>query len=129
MDAAAAHGVRIVAAGEPDYPPALAVIDAAPPLLARARRDGGVRPADGGHRGLAQRLRRGAAAWPGGSRSGLGQAGFVVVSGLARGIDAPAHRPRWPTGTVAVLAGGHDRLYPPENARADGAHPGARRGR
>lgn len=45
----------------------------------------------------------------------LGEAGFVVVSGLARGIDAAAHRATLGTGTVAVLAGGHDRIYPPEH--------------
>ncbi len=47
---------------------------------------------------------------------GLGQAGFVVVSGLARGIDAVAHEAAMPTGTVAVQAGGVDVIYPEENA-------------
>jgi DNA processing protein len=47
---------------------------------------------------------------------GLGAAGFATVSGLARGIDAAAHRASLDTGTVAVLAGGLDRLYPPEHA-------------
>jgi DNA processing protein len=47
---------------------------------------------------------------------GLGEAGFTVVSGLARGIDAEAHRASLGTGTVAVLAGGPDNAYPPENA-------------
>lgn len=47
---------------------------------------------------------------------GLGDAGLVIVSGLARGIDAAAHRATLATGTVAVLAGGHDRIYPPEHA-------------
>jgi DNA processing protein len=46
----------------------------------------------------------------------LGEAGFATVSGLARGIDAAAHAASLATGTVAVLAGGHDRLYPPEHA-------------
>jgi DNA processing protein len=45
----------------------------------------------------------------------LGQASLVVVSGLARGIDAAAHRASLKTGTVAVLAGGHDHIYPPED--------------
>jgi DNA processing protein len=45
----------------------------------------------------------------------LGEAGFVIVSGLARGIDAAAHRATIASGTVAVLAGGHDRIYPPEH--------------
>jgi DNA processing protein len=45
----------------------------------------------------------------------LGEAGFVIASGLARGIDQAAHRTSLESGTVAVLAGGHDRIYPPEH--------------
>jgi DNA processing protein len=45
----------------------------------------------------------------------LGNAGFAIVSGLARGIDAAAHRASLSTGTVAVLAGGQDKIYPPEH--------------
>ena len=45
----------------------------------------------------------------------LGEAGFVIASGLARGIDPAAHRASLASGTVAVLAGGHDRIYPPEH--------------
>ena len=45
----------------------------------------------------------------------LGEAGFVVISGLARGIDQAAHRASVASGTIAVLAGGHDRIYPPEH--------------
>ncbi|HKS64478.1 MAG TPA: DNA-processing protein DprA, partial [Xanthobacteraceae bacterium] len=45
----------------------------------------------------------------------LGEAGFVIASGLARGVDAAAHRASLATGTVAVLAGGQDRVYPEEN--------------
>ena len=45
----------------------------------------------------------------------LGEAGLVIVSGLARGIDAAAHRGSLATGTVAVLAGGHGHVYPPEH--------------
>ena len=46
---------------------------------------------------------------------GLGQAGYIVVSGLARGVDAAAHRAALTTGTVAVLAGGHRNIYPAEH--------------
>ena len=45
----------------------------------------------------------------------LGAAGIAVVSGLARGIDAAAHRASLQTGTIAVLAGGHDCIYPAEH--------------
>ena len=45
----------------------------------------------------------------------LGEAGFAIVSGLARGIDAAAHRASLSTGTIAVLAGGQDRIYPAEH--------------
>ncbi len=45
----------------------------------------------------------------------LGDAGFAIASGLARGIDQAAHRASLTTGTVAMLAGGHDRIYPPEH--------------
>jgi DNA processing protein len=47
---------------------------------------------------------------------GLCELGFATVSGLARGIDAAAHRASIATGTIAVLAGGQDRVYPPEHA-------------
>ena len=46
----------------------------------------------------------------------LGEAGQVVVSGLARGIDTESHRAALATGTVAVMAGGVDVVYPEENA-------------
>src|SRR4029077_10688598 len=45
----------------------------------------------------------------------LAASGLVVVSGLARGVDAAAHRASLATGTVAVLAGGHDHIYPREH--------------
>jgi DNA processing protein len=45
----------------------------------------------------------------------LGDAGFVIASGLARGIDQAAHRASLTSGTIAVLAGGHDKIYPPEH--------------
>ena len=112
--AAARIGARIVAIGEPDYPPWLRAVDGAPPMLA-IRGDGAcfARPI------VAVVGSRNASI--GGSRfamqiaTGLGDAGFAVASGLAPGIDAAAHRAALPTGTVAVYAGGLDHPYPPEN--------------
>ncbi|PYE89691.1 DNA protecting protein DprA [Phyllobacterium leguminum] len=53
----------------------------------------------------------------------LGAAGFAIVSGLARGIDAAAHEASLDTGTIAVLAGGLDKPYPPENMHLYNAIP------
>lgn len=107
-------GVRFVALGEDGYPMTLRAVDDAPPLLAvRGSADAIVRPAiaivgsrnaSAVGRGFAEQLAR-----------ALGREGFVVVSGLARGIDASAHAAATASGTVAVLAGGHDRVYPAEN--------------
>lgn len=47
----------------------------------------------------------------------LGKAGFVIVSGMARGIDGAAHEGAIETGTIAVLAGGIDQVYPPEHQK------------
>jgi DNA processing protein len=107
-------GAALLAWGEPDYPPALAAIDDAPPLLA-VRGNGallgrpaiavvGARNASANGRRLAREL-----------ASELGRNGLVVASGLARGIDAAAHLGAMAGGTVAVLAGGVDIVYPPEN--------------
>jgi DNA processing protein len=115
MEAAREFGVRFVAMGEPEYPPRLQSIDDAPPLLAvRGNSDVlsapmvaivGARNASAVGVKFAQRLAR-----------ELGEAGFVISSGLARGIDAAAHRASLATGTVAVLAGGQEKIYPPEHA-------------
>ncbi|ROT98986.1 DNA-processing protein DprA [Histidinibacterium lentulum] len=100
--------------GAPDYPAALAGIVDAPPLLwTRGRTSLLARPmvALVGARSassLGLRMARRLAA-------DLGAAGIAVVSGLARGIDAAAHAAALETGTVAVLAGGIDVVYPPEN--------------
>jgi DNA processing protein len=113
--AAARLGARFVALGEADYPSHLQVVDDAPPLLA-IRGDAAVlhgplvamvgsRNASAAGVKMAERLAR-----------DLGAAGFGVVSGLARGIDAAAHRASLATGTVAVLAGGQDKVYPAEHA-------------
>jgi len=52
--------------------------------------------------------------------SELGQAGYTVISGLARGIDTAAHNGSLATGTVAVLGGGVDHIYPRENTELHG---------
>src|SRR5229473_1683295 len=107
-------GVTLVAPGEAGYPPRLAVLDDAPPLLGvRGAHDVLMRPviaivgsrnASGAGLKFAGTLAR-----------DLGEAGFVIASGLARGIDQAAHRASIESGTVAVLAGGHDKVYPPEH--------------
>jgi DNA processing protein len=116
LRAAEAMGARALFTIEPGYPAALAAVEVPPPLL-YAKGDLGhlARPAVavvGARNGSAagQKLARLFAAR-------LGAAGFVVASGLARGIDAAAHEAALATGTVAVLAGGPDFVYPPEHAR------------
>ena len=120
-------GGQFLALGERGYPEPLAAIEDAPPLLA-LRGDPalltrssiavvGARNASAGGRRLAEELSR-----------DLGVAGLVVVSGLARGIDAAAHQGALASGTVAVFAGGLDQVYPPEHddlAQAILAHGGA----
>ncbi|GAC1620233.1 MAG: DNA-processing protein DprA [Bradyrhizobium sp.] len=107
-------GVTLLAAGEDGYPPRLATLDDAPHLLAvRGAREALMRPviaivgsrnASGAGLKFAGQLAR-----------DLGDAGFLIASGLARGIDQAAHRASLASGTMAVLAGGHDRVYPPEH--------------
>jgi DNA processing protein len=115
LAAAQALGAVHIFVGEADYPPLLAQLAEPPPvLLARgspafARRDTvalvGARNASAAGRALAAEL-----------AAGLGAAGFVVVSGLARGIDTAAHEGALAGGTIACIAGGPDIAYPPENA-------------
>jgi DNA processing protein len=116
LDALEAMGARLLASCEPDYPPLLAQLDAPPPLLAV--------------RGDMKWLKKPAIALIG-AREGsaaalmltqqiatdLGAAGFVVVSGMARGVDTAAHKGALATGTIAVLAGGLDHPYPPQNLK------------
>jgi DNA processing protein len=109
-----ALGIRLIALGEPGYPLQLQMIDDAPPLISvRGNLDAlarpmvaivGARNASAAGLKFAERIAR-----------ELAEAGFGIVSGLARGIDAAAHRASLATGTIAVLAGGQDCVYPPEH--------------
>jgi DNA processing protein len=107
-------GGRFLILGDADYPPALAAVPDAPPVLS-AIGDVGLltRPtlAIVGARDASLAGRRFAAELA----ASLGQAGFVISSGLARGIDAAAHEAALDSGTVAVLAGGIDQVYPPQH--------------
>jgi len=124
LTALAKIGGRLIAFCEPDYPPILAAIEDAPPaitvrgrlaLLARPKvAIVGARNASTNGRRIAEDLGR-----------QLAEHGYAVVSGMARGIDAAAHAgglraspalPGHEGGTIAVMAGGIDILYPPENA-------------
>ncbi|WP_424929638.1 DNA-processing protein DprA [Amaricoccus tamworthensis] len=113
-EAALAHGAVPLLLGSPDYPPLLATAADAPPFLwAMGNIDTGQRPtvAIVGARNssaLGVRMATRIAAE-------LGELGFVIASGLARGIDTAAHRASLETGTIAAQAGGIDVIYPKEN--------------
>jgi DNA processing protein len=107
-------GARLLCWGEPAYPGALAAIEDAPPILTvlgeaeLLRRPMiavvGARNASANGRRVAREL-----------AAALGRCGLVVVSGLARGIDAAAHLGGLETGSTAVVAGGVNVVYPEEN--------------
>lgn len=115
MDAFEALDAHLIALFEPDYPPALAALDDAPPVIScfghthllqrNAVAVVGARNASANGRRLAQTI-----------AGELGAAGLLVVSGMARGIDAAAHQGSLDAGTVAVVGGGIDVIYPAENA-------------
>lgn len=115
LAAAAKAGAKPVFTIEPGYPSALARIEVPPPMLyVKGRTALLARPAVAivGSRNASaggQRIARQFAV-------ALGEAGLAIVSGLARGIDACAHEAAIATGTIAVLAGGIDNIYPPEHA-------------
>lgn len=114
MTALARLGARLICWGEPSYPAALAAIEDAPPVLTLLGRAElltvpivavvGARNASANGRRLAHEL-----------AAGLGEAGIVVASGMARGIDAAAHGGALATGSIAVVAGSVDVIYPEEN--------------
>ena len=108
-------GGELIAAAEPSYPAMLRPLPDRPPLLCvlghaplfekPAVAIIGARNASAAGRKIARQF-----------AEGLGAAGVVVVSGLARGIDGAAHAAALDTGTIAVVAGGADVIYPPEHA-------------
>ena len=114
MEALHALGGRMIFAAEELYPLALSAIEDAPPVLSVLGNPRllnlpcigvvGARNASLNGRKFAEKLSK-----------DLGSGGQIVVSGLARGIDAAAHTGAIATGTVACVAGGVDIIYPPEN--------------
>jgi DNA processing protein len=114
IEALARLGGRLIASIEPDFPSGLGALDPPPPIIsvlgdtALFKREMvavvGARNASALGIKLATRI-----------AADLGAAGLVVVSGLARGIDHAAHRGSIETGTIAVIAGGIDIIYPPEH--------------
>jgi DNA processing protein len=114
LKAARAAGARLVVQGTPAYPMLLADLDDAPPflwvigdpaILSRPMISMvGARNASSLGTRMAKALARDLAA-----------EGYIVVSGLARGIDTAAHFAALDTGTIAVQAGGVDIIYPAEN--------------
>jgi len=120
LEALAKLGGRMIASCEAAYPRGLAALEAPPPAISILGHPHllqkemiaivGARNASALARKFADILSR-----------ELGFAGLVVVSGLARGIDASAHEAALAVGTVAVVAGGVDIIYPPENEKLYGA--------
>ena len=115
LEAAVRIGARPLFTIEPGFPWLLAQLEPPPPVIyVRGRVEllsrnavaiVGSRNASAAGMTLARRI-----------ASELGAAGLVIVSGLARGIDGAAHTAALGSGTVAVLAGGLDHVYPPEHA-------------
>lgn len=118
--AAAMSGVRLMFTIEPGFPAPLAFADGGPPLLyVKGRAEllnqpiiavVGSRQASANGIKLAREF-----------SASFGRAGYVVASGLARGIDAVAHQATMDTGAIAVLAGGLDVHYPPEHRELQAA--------
>jgi DNA processing protein len=114
IDALAELGGRLIASIEPEFPTGLAVLDPPPPVISVLGRLDileremvaivGARNASALGIKFATQLAR-----------DLGDAGLVISSGLARGIDSAAHNGALDSGTIAVVAGGVDVIYPPEN--------------
>lgn len=116
LDRVATYGARIVCAHEPEFPRLLTQFSPPPPILTvfgnsdlaqrRCIAIVGARQASAAGRRLAHNIAH-----------DLSQAGYCIVSGLARGIDGEAHAAALDGGTIAVLGGGIDHVYPPQHDR------------
>ena len=116
LEAVERTGAQILFTIEPGFPAALAFLEGAPPMLyakgriellnARIISIVGSRLSSAAGQQLARQF-----------SGAFGAAGYVVGSGLARGIDAVAHQAALTTGTIAVIAGGIDTCYPPEHRK------------
>ncbi|UXN04759.1 DNA-processing protein DprA [Bartonella sp. HY406] len=114
LDFAQRNNIHFIGIGEPDYPPLLRAIDNPPPLISAK-----------GNLKLLQKTAIGIVGSRNASAAGqklasqfaasLGEAGLISLSGFARGIDGAAHQSSLNTGTIAVMAGGVDHIYPPEH--------------
>ncbi|WP_316014429.1 DNA-processing protein DprA [Roseobacter sp. HKCCA0434] len=125
IDHGAQAGAELLLLGQPGYPSALGELGDAPVILwMRGRLPGPDRDAVGivGARNSSALGRRMATRLA----QGLGALGYVTVSGLARGIDTEVHAATLDTGTIAVMAGGIDTIYPAQNS--DLAHAIVERG-
>ncbi|MBY9067093.1 DNA-processing protein DprA [Hyphomonas sp. WL0036] len=116
IEAAARYGAQIVASCEPAYPALLRLLDPPPPVLTLLGKASlaaeptcaivGARNASAAGRKIARDM-----------AAALGKAGYVTVSGLALGIDGEAHAASLASGTIAVLGGGIDHVYPGQHDR------------
>jgi DNA processing protein len=107
-------GARYVVLGQGLYPRLLAELEDAPPVLV-AKGDLNVLDRQAVAIVGARNASAAACRFARGLAHDLGSEGLVVVSGLARGIDSAAHDGALESGTIAVIAGGIDVFYPPEN--------------
>ncbi|AGA64950.1 Rossmann fold nucleotide-binding protein Smf [Liberibacter crescens BT-1] len=114
LEIADSFGAHFVGLGEPDYPVALRYIDSPPPLLAVK---GEIRTSTLPTIGVvgARNASIGGLKFTTFICQGIIKAGYVIISGLARGIDTAAHRASLNSGTIVAMAGGLDCSYPPEN--------------
>ena len=114
IDRSTELGIKLIAACEPDYPKYLRAIDPPPPVISTW-----------GHSEILHRKclaiigSRNCSAlglkFAASLSQQLGEAGYNIVSGLARGIDTAAHQASVKTGTAAILGGGVDHIYPRQN--------------